>query len=670
MFILIAYSKMKSTFPIQLSYLGLAFIVLNVRLCGAFSTEPQLQRSFKISSKLSIGRRSSPSCKKSTCKLQFLWGHLRMSAKGVEAEDWSQKDHDSDQPYEGTEGEQNYRWTSKTFSVALPALAGMMTDPVLSMIDTLFVGRLGGAGSDVAVQQNSDMWGVGKGGETAGSSCSSSIPLAALGACTSIFHLAFHCFRATTQSTASLVSGALVRDERQALDSNKQSDVQSKSKNSRNDDPKTRQREAVLISQTSILQSILTGAFLTIFLFVCGTRCLHAMGVSTNNASLFDSAKTYLLHRSIAAPAVVMLSAAEGIFRGYGDVVTPWKVSSIVSLLNLILDPFCMFGGGGESFGLGMGIKGAAVATAASQVGGSLLYGYMLFTKGLLGEKMPEKIGRLFRRDRFSRSTNEMNSPDNVVEEFGSAQSKPAQKQQKRDVARTIFRANLSMVAKQGSLLLGWAYATSRATRMGPETVAAHQLALSIWMVVSLVLEGAGVAAQVLMSKEWEELRMFEFSRKDADSASSPVQRQLRIISLSKYMINLSILQGLVGAFVVYLLYKASPSFILTSDPQVRHQLLSLLPHLAAQMPLVSATLITESLVVGGGRFKWLAGGTAVSSMFSMFILNRSHDLIHIWSGGIVALFAGRLITAVLGVLDMNGFFKFKKSTAMEDTLA
>jgi len=285
---------------------------------------------------------------------------------------------------------------------------------------------------------------------------------------------------------------------------------------------------------------------------------------------------------------------------------------------------------------------------------------------------MPEKIGQLFRRDRLSHSANEMDSPDNIVEEFGSEQSKPAQKRQKREVARTIFRANVSMVAKQGSLLLGWAYATSRATRMGPETVAAHQLALSIWMVVSLVLEGAGVAAQVLMSKEWEELRMVEFSKKDADSAtSSPAQRQLRKIhSLSKYMINLSILQGIIGAFVVYLLYKASPSFILTSDPQVRHQLLSLLPHLAAQMPLVSATLITESLVVGGGRFKWLAGGTAVSSMFSMFILNRSQDLIHIWSGGIVALFAGRLITAVLGILDMNGFFKFNKSTAVEDALA
>mmetsp|Transcript_1773 Transcript_1773/g.3420 ORF Transcript_1773/g.3420 Transcript_1773/m.3420 type:complete len:665 (+) Transcript_1773:395-2389(+) len=664
---------MQSTFLIRLCYLGLVFVFKsNVRLCGAFLTRPQLQLCFKISSKLSVGRRSSPSSIKSTCKLQFLRGHLRISAKGAEAEDWTQKDHDSDQPYEGTVEEQNYKWTSKTFSVALPALAGMMTDPVLSMVDTLFVGRLGGAGPDVAVQQSSGLWGVGKGGETAGSSCGSSIPLAALGACTSIFHLAFHCFRATTQSTASLVSSALVRDEQQGLDSNKHRDVQSNNKNSRNKDPKTPQREAILISQTSLQQSLVSGAFLTTFLFVCGTRCLHAMGVSTNNASLFDSAKTYLLHRSIAAPAVVMLSAAEGIFRGYGDVITPWKVSSIVSLLNLVLDPFCMFGGGRENFGLGMGIKGAAVATAASQVGGSLLYGYLLFTKGLLGEKMPEKIGQLFRRDRLSHSANEMDSPDNIVEEFGSEQSKPAQKRQKREVARTIFRANVSMVAKQGSLLLGWAYATSRATRMGPETVAAHQLALSIWMVVSLVLEGAGVAAQVLMSKEWEELRMVEFSKKDADSAtSSPAQRQLRKIhSLSKYMINLSILQGIIGAFVVYLLYKASPSFILTSDPQVRHQLLSLLPHLAAQMPLVSATLITESLVVGGGRFKWLAGGTAVSSMFSMFILNRSQDLIHIWSGGIVALFAGRLITAVLGILDMNGFFKFNKSTAVEDALA
>src|SRR6056300_1541395 len=36
----------------------------------------------------------------------------------------------------------NYNWSAQTMAIALPALAGMMTDPILSMVDTLFVGQL------------------------------------------------------------------------------------------------------------------------------------------------------------------------------------------------------------------------------------------------------------------------------------------------------------------------------------------------------------------------------------------------------------------------------------------------------------------------------------------------------------------------------------------------
>eukprot|EP00978_Attheya_sp_CCMP212_P013565 scaffold34050_cov49-Attheya_sp.AAC.1 len=54
-----------------------------------------------------------------------------------------------------------------------------------------------------------------------------------------------------------------------------------------------------------------------------------------------------------------------------------------------------------------------------------------------------------------------------------------------------------------GSLLLGWAYATKRATMMGHTKVAAHQVALCLWLVFALVLDGASVAAQVLMARTY-----------------------------------------------------------------------------------------------------------------------------------------------------------------------
>jgi len=68
----------------------------------------------------------------------------------------NQEDSSDDQD---EKGRPNYRWTSQNFGLAIPALVGMLADPLLSLMDTAYTGRVG------------------------------SVELAALGACTSIFHL-------------------------------------------------------------------------------------------------------------------------------------------------------------------------------------------------------------------------------------------------------------------------------------------------------------------------------------------------------------------------------------------------------------------------------------------------------------------------------------------------
>lgn len=472
-----------------------------------------------------------------------------------------------EQRYVDDEQNQGYKWTPQTLSIALPALAGMMTDPLLSMVDTVFVGRLGRT------------------------------DLAALGACTSIFHLAFHCFRATTLSTSSLVTGALVRDGEKKEDGPNSG---------------SEQKEAALIAQTSLQQSILTGVLISSFLLKYGPQCLAAMGIPRDGRELFVSASTYLNHRAVAAPAVVMLAASEGTFRGHGDAVTPWKVSTFVALLNLILDPFCMFGSG-----LGMGIKGAAVATAFSQVCGAFLYAKYLSAGKLLGGSITMK-----RR---------------------SNQQRAALQRQKRSIAMAIFRANAAMMAKQGSLLVGWAYATARATRMGNAVVASHQLALSVWLIVALILEGAGVAGQVLMAREWEGLKLAkerDRAREDAGNGQCGLihEKQRAVKSLSIYMMNVSIVQGLAGSIAIFFLRQLRPSVIFTQDHHIRAILFDVLPHVALQMVLVSCTLVAESLAIGAGRFKWLAGGTTISSILAMIKLRGAKDLNSIW-GDVSAIF-------------------------------
>jgi MATE family multidrug resistance protein len=380
--------------------------------------------------------------------------------------------------------------------------------------------------------------------------------LAALGACTSIFHLAFNAFRATTAATTSLVGNASTEDEKRK------------------------------IIKISLSLGIVLGIIVMAILEVTGSWCLGTMGVPVTSP-LFKPAKEYLGTRLWAAPAVLAIVVAEGAFRGYGDTKIPLLASLAASLINLILDPILMFS-------LGMGVAGAAAATGVAQVGAAAVYFYFLLKRRMLPLRG----------------------------------SKPDVKSSK--IIKTILGANLAMVCKQGSLLLAWAYATSRATRIGSAHVAAHQVALSCWLVFALILDGAAVSAQVLMSRSKGQLK--------------------KVRSLVIYMLRWACIQGLMTTGLLLAVAPVLPTMF-TSDPIIRGHLHSLMPHLAWQQLLVSLTLVTESLAIGGNQFKILAVGTTISTFLAVWQLRHATTIVTIWSKGIVTLFVGRLITALIGTV-------------------
>ena len=305
-----------------------------------------------------IGRYGTPTTQTSSpIRPQFYkyqrYSRLRLSSAANSISE------ESDLPYE-TEGN-DYLWTPQAMELAIPALIGMLADPLLSLMDTAYVGRVG------------------------------PIELAALGACTSIFHLAFNAFRATTAATTSLVGSASTEEEK---------------------------REIV---NTSLMVGIVLGIVVMTVLELSGPWCLGTMGVS-RNSPLFKPGIAYLKTRLYAAPAVLAIVVSEGAFRGFGDTKIPLLASLVASFINLVLDPVLMFP-------LGFGVKGAAAATALSQLGAALIYLFFLRKR----EMLPKR------------------SAASVVN--------------KVEIIKTIMGANAAMVLKQGSLLLAWAYATARATR-------------------------------------------------------------------------------------------------------------------------------------------------------------------------------------------------------------
>ena len=459
----------------------------------------------------------------------------------------------------------NYSWTSLTLALAVPAWISMMADPLLSLMDTAFVGRLGTA------------------------------ELAALGACTSIFHLAFHAFRATTSATTTLVATASTEQEKQR------------------------------VTQTSLLFGSFLGLLVMVLLKRQGSWAVRRMGIPTDTA-LYRPALEYLQTRAWAGPVVLALTVAEGAFRGYSNTRIPLVASAVASVINLLLDPLLMFP-------LKLGVRGAAAATALAQVGALLTYMYYLVKRNMLPTKKKYvSVEEEEKKEQESNGDNDSDDDDSTT----TTSSTTTTTVNTRKILTTIVAANAAMTTKQASLLLGWAYATARATRLGAEHVAAHQVGLSFWLLFAFWLEGGAVAAQVLLGQ----------SRKAAD----------KVHSLSRYMLKLAFGQGLLAAGVVMGLGTFVPS-IFTTDPLIRKRLAEVIPILALQQPLVSMTLVAESLAAGGQQFGVLAGGTLVATVFSMLQTRTCVSVREIWSRGIVTLFCGRLLTGLIGVARVNGYF-------------
>jgi len=450
-------------------------------------------------------------------------------------------------------------WTRPTLAIAVPALIGMIADPLLSLMDTLYVARLG------------------------------SVELAALGPCTSIFHLAFNAFRATTAATTSLVAGALQEGRNDT----------STSEIAPNESAKE-------VLKTTLYFSTFSGVLVAWILISSSKFSLSCMGVPITSV-LYPHAMSYLRIRSLAAPAVLFITVSEGAFRGYCDTRTPLLASLTAAVINAVFDPILMF----KPFNMGVG--GAAAATAGSQIAAMLVYMYMIYKRNMIGS----------RREVASVAVKHQKSP-----------------RQRRNIIFTILRANTSMLIKQFSLLIAWAYATARATSIGHAHVAAHQIALSLWLVFALIQDGLAVAAQILMSR-------------------TTTLRTRR--SLTTYMLKASIFQSAVCSLFIYLLRGFVPT-VFSKDPLVLEQLQRLMPVLAAFQPLVSVTLVLESIVVGGNCFTLLAVGTALATVVSMAILKNAKSVVSLWMYGLTGLFIGRLITAVIGVVYLNGVSRPKRN--------
>lgn len=399
-------------------------------------------------------------------------------------------------------------------------MGALAVDPVVSLVDTAFVARLG------------------------------TEALGALGVNTSVFAMAFLIFNFLANGTTPLIAEALGRGDR---------------------------AEAGRVAVAGAVLASTIGVVAVAVLLLGAELIVTAMGAEE---VLREPTLAYLRARAWSAPAVLLVVAGNGVLRGFGDATTPLRITIGLNIINAVLDPLLIFG-------LDWGIAGAAWATVAAQWAGAAAF-WAFITSSSIGPSVP--IGA------------------------------PAMAQ-----LRQLLGVGTILTVRTFALLGTMTVATGIATRMGPTVVAAHQVALQLWLFSALLIDGFALAGQALIGDHLGAGRL---------KAARSVGDRLLV-------------WGLRSAFLVaVVLALASPvwPWFFELEAPVAAVLAQVMPLVILSQPLNALTFVWDGVFMGARRFGTLAAIMIVATASTL----PAMAWVYLSDGGLVGLWATMVwLTAV-----------------------
>lgn len=383
---------------------------------------------------------------------------------------------------------------------ALPSMLNLAVVPVVNSVDTFWVGRLGSA-----------------------------LALAGQAAANQAFFTLYFLVAFLPTITAPLVAAAISTGDEEAAQSR--------------------------VCESLFLSNVL-GGFGTLLLVAFPTAALGM--VLPKGAPAMEYAAPYLRLRSLSMIPALFSATGFAAYRGMLNTVTPLKVSLATNLLNLLADPLFMFGLPIAGLKGGIGVAGAALATALAETTAGCVYFKLLLKRKLV------RASRLLKPPAW-------------------ASLKP------------LLQGGMAMLARSMTLNLAFLSATRRAQSMDPTGVsgAAYGICMQIYsMGVVAHLAVQGTAAALVPSA---------MAAAGTDSARSVADR---------IFVWGSILGVLLAGTQLALLPTLVPMF--SSLPEVQEAIR--LPALISSFLhiLNGPVFAGEGTMLGLGSFKALAALTAV----------------------------------------------------------
>eukprot|EP00557_Chaetoceros_sp_GSL56_P011920 CAMPEP_0176484588 /NCGR_PEP_ID=MMETSP0200_2-20121128/4537_1 /TAXON_ID=947934 /ORGANISM="Chaetoceros sp., Strain GSL56" /LENGTH=657 /DNA_ID=CAMNT_0017881077 /DNA_START=81 /DNA_END=2054 /DNA_ORIENTATION=- len=538
-------------------------------------------------------------------------------------------------------------------SLAIPALAGLAIDPLMTLADTAFVGK----------------------------TANSADALAGVGSAAALLTFSFYIFNFLCTVTTPLVS----------------------QKRASGDD-----KGAVEIGGQALSLAVILGVTLSTVLIGFSQPLLEVMGTDNTGANANAYATVFLNIRAIAAPAVFLISASTGILRGYLDTKSAFVILLGANVVNFLLDVVLILG-------MDMGPKGAAIATTVAEWIAAICFLLILAGKapsvdGMLGSNQRQR-----EKDAVSSFTMNIDGLREPLLQGGQEEeqdlslrlqsdngSDDRQQQQQRqreneetnnidsggemtvvmptlDVPRwesiqPLVIASSSAFVRSFMLQLSIAGAAAMAARSGgggggdtaseaaSASIAAHQIALQLWLLCSFVCDALAAASQALV----------------ADGIGRDDSESVRKTSKTIFMYSLAL-----GIFLAAALGIGDVSgFLLTlftEDVPTQNALRPLLSILIAAQPLNALVFAADGVLQGASAFTYqaksmvLSASVAIGSFFGLQYLYQggasSDTLIHVWCA-LIILQIMRGLTSLWKMVQPEGpinlFAKESRSSRIE----
>jgi Na+-driven multidrug efflux pump len=395
------------------------------------------------------------------------------------------------------------------------------------------------------------------------------------------------------------------------------------------------------------------GTVLTISLILFRQQLLDLMGVTTMTN---DYAMDFLMIRALSAPAVFIISASTGILRGYLDTKTPIYVLFLANIVNFGLDVVLITV-------LGLGPKGAAIATTTAEWISALLF---LF---VLAGKIPSADGELGKKEEdsdinYNLITNgQSNDDDDDVNVAASTSSTntlvitPSLSIPPWNEIKPLLVASSSVFIRSLVLQLLLTSAAAFATRgdgdsdNGTAFISAHQIAIQLWMLCSYISDALAAASQGLVA--------------DAIGRKNTID----VHDISKTVFVYSAVLGFLLSGLLFVGFYSTHFLIdfFTSATGTQNALLEIAGLIIFSQPLNSLVFAADGVLQGASEFPYQAKSMLISGFVTAIFFwtlqttGETDKLFNVWAA-LICLQLMRGITSAVKIFDENGPIKLGRS--------